>query len=347
MVDAVIQTPTAARPTTLDAPSTTGEVVARLRGVRRSYRIGSGLDAGADVVALDGVDLDLPAGIVGVLGPNGSGKSTMFRLLLGLEQPDAGEVDVLGWPAATAAMQIRAEVGFMPEDDSLFPELRAMDAVVYAARLSGLSAVDATTAAHRTLDRVELGGDRYRAAAALSLGGRQRLRLAMALVHAPRLLLLDEPTAGLDPEARADLLRLIAEVGAGGMAVLLSTHVLGDVDAICDKVVVLSKGKVVYAGEASRFRGSGRAGAATILELDRDAAEVLPALRAAGVEASAEGSVLRIPGTGAVPEPVWRVLAAGAVGIRRVGPAREDMADAFVRHLRLDDPQRRLAEASR
>lgn len=318
------------------------DVVARLRAVRRAYDGDRG-----EVVALDGVDLDIPTGVVGLLGPNGAGKSTMMRLILGLERPDAGEIEVLGWPTATATLRLRREIGFMPEDDCLFPELRTLEAVVYAARLSGLSPVDATASAHRTLDRVELGGDRYRPASALSLGGRQRLRLAMALVHGPRLLLLDEPTAGLDPEARAAMLGLIAEVGRDGASVLLSTHVLGDVEAICGAVIVVSRGRVSYCGETARFRASagGSQGPALVAELDRPAAALAQALQAAGVAARAEGLRLFLLDTAVAPEPFWRLLAMDGVGLRRLGPAREAMAEAFVRHLHLGDPERRHGQS--
>lgn len=309
--------------------------VASLRGVRVSY---------GNEVALDHVDVELPAGLCGLLGPNGAGKSTLFRVLLGLTTPESGEVDVLGWPSPAAARQIRREIGFMPEDDSLFPELKAVDQVVHAARLSGLSRVDATVAAHRTLDRVELGGHRYRKGAMLSLGGRQRLRLAMAMVHAPRLLILDEPTAGLDPEARAEMLDLVGEVAASGTSVLLSTHVLGDVEAICQSVVVLSRGKVAFSGDVARFRALPQHGASILVELDRDAAPLLPALQQAGLTVSADGARLHVHGEPTLSPAFWEVVGRAGVGICSVQPAREAMAEAFVRHLRLDDPSRRVAE---
>ncbi len=309
--------------------------VASLRGVRVDF---------GNELALDGIDVDLPAGLCGLLGPNGAGKSTLFRVLLGLQTPDAGEATVLGWPSPEASRQIRREVGFMPEDDSLFPDLRAAEQVVHAARLCGLSRTDALVAAHRTLDRVELGGHRYRKAEMLSLGGRQRLRLAMAMVHAPRLLILDEPTAGLDPESRAEMLALVAEVAGSGTSVLLSTHVLGDVEAICSDVVVLSRGKLAFAGPVERFRTMPRHDAATLVELDRDGAALARELGAAGIPAEAEGARLVVFAEAPLPVAFWEVLGRAGVGVRSLAPAREAMAEAFVRHLRLDDPSRRVAE---
>lgn len=310
-------------------------VVARLRGASVAFD---------GAVALSSVDVDVPAGVVGLLGPNGAGKSTLFRVLLGLQRVDAGEVEVLGWPSPEASLRIRAEVGYMPEDDSLFPELKAVEQVVHAARLSGLSRVDALVASHRALDRVDLGSHRYRGAAQLSLGGRQRLRLAMALVHGPRLLLLDEPTAGLDPEARAEMLSLIAEVGAAGTSVLLSTHVLGDVEAICADVIVVSTGRIAFVGPVERFRSRPQRGGGTFIEIE-GAAETLHArLVVLGVECEVDGLGVRIYAEPPLPEAFWRACGEVGVGVRSVQPAREAMSDAFVRHLRLDDPGRRVGD---
>jgi ABC-2 type transport system ATP-binding protein len=295
-------------------------------------------------LALAGVDVEIPSGVVGLLGPNGAGKSTLFRVLLGLQRLEAGEVEVLGWPSPEASRRIRAEVGYMPEDDSLFPELKAVEQVVHAARLSGLSRVDAVVAAHRALDRVELGDHRYRPGALLSLGGRQRLRLAMALVHGPRLLLLDEPTAGLDPEARSEMLALIAEVGGTGTAVVLSTHVLGDVEAICRDVVVMSRGRVAFVGPVERFRSRPDQSGGVLVEVEGDVASLCSRLQAHGVEAVVDGLGVRVIGEPPLPEAFWRAAGEANVGIRSAQPAREAMSDAFVRHLRLDDPDRRVGD---
>ena len=197
-----------------------------------------------EVQALRGLDLAIPKGIVGVLGPNGAGKSTLFRLLLGLDQADQGDIVVLGHRMPDDALQVRAKIGYMPEDDSLFPGLDGLQQVVLAAQLCGLARVDALSRAHQVLDLVGLTDARYRLAAGYSLGMRQRLRLAMAVVHGPELLLLDEPTAGLDPDGRAQMLALIQEIAGHGVSILLSTHVLSDVEAICQYIVLISRGQL-------------------------------------------------------------------------------------------------------
>lgn len=311
-----------------------------LRGVTKSY---------GETRALRGLDLALPAGVTGVLGPNGSGKSTLFRLLLGLEPADEGEVWVLGRPMPDAALAVRALVGFMPEDDCLFPELTGIEQVVHAANLCGLPRVDATARAHEALDLAGVRETRYRPAAGYSLGMRQRARMAMAFVHGPQLLLLDEPTAGLDPEGRAQMLELVAEIGRSGTSVLLSTHVLADVEAVADHVVLLSKGQLGFVGPIERFR-QGASGPAWRVRVHGDRDGLAAALREGGVRSDPIGADLTVHLDEADLAQFWRIAAACGTGIAGFGRAEEDMAHAFVRHLHIDDPLRKVgtqAEASR
>jgi ABC-2 type transport system ATP-binding protein len=309
--------------------------VARLTAVTRRY---------GDVEALRRVDLTLPHGVVGLLGPNGAGKSTLLRLLLGLERADEGQLEVLGQNLADDGPAILARLGYMPEDDSLFPRLSGLDQVLRAAQLSGLPLHDASVRAHRTLDLCGLADVRYRPAEGYSLGMRQRLRLAMAVVHGPELLLLDEPTAGLDPAGRTQMLELIREIAAQGIAVVLSTHVLPDVEAVCDQVVLISSGQVGFCGPLAAFR----AGTPTLwrLRLTDDAAPVVAALRAATFVVETAGRDLRLQADRAQLPAVWQLLAASGAGVRHFGPWQEEMGAAFVRHLRLDDPLRRQAMSS-
>ena len=320
-------------PGPLSAPVPQG-VAAVLTGVSKRF---------ADVQALTEVDLKLPRGAVGLLGPNGAGKSTLFRLLLGLEHPDQGTVQVLGRAMPESSLEVLARIGYMPEDDSLFPNMHGYAQVVHAAQLSGLSAIDARSRAHQALDLCGLSEARYRLASGYSLGMRQRLRLAMAVVHGPELLILDEPTAGLDPEGRGQMLELIKEIAAQGVAVLLSTHVLPDIEAVCDHVVLLSKGQVGYAGTLHGFRAD--SGSRWRVRVVGEAALLQTACRALGMPAELDGrDVLITAPESAVPE-IWRLCAEVGVGVRRLGPLEEDMGSAFVRHLRIDDPLRRLETA--
>ncbi len=306
------------------------EFAAELQGVYKSFD---------DVQALRGLDLQIPHGLVGVLGPNGAGKSTLFRLLLGLDNASQGAVTVLGERMPEGAMQVRASTGYMPEDDSLFPDMTALEQVVHAAQLCGLPRVDAIARAHGCLDLVGLPDARYRQAAQFSLGMRQRLRLAMAVVHGPKLLIVDEPTAGLDPDGRLQMLNLLAEIAAQGTSVLLSTHVLTDVEMICQHVVLMSRGQLGFNGPIGRFR----AGGGQPLVRARVVGE--PALLQAALQKHGLGSTID---QGAVVVTMraedaatfWQAAAESGVGISGYAPEEEDMAHAFVRHLRIDDPQR-------
>jgi ABC-2 type transport system ATP-binding protein len=309
------------------------EVVASLRSVERAY---------GDVIALRDLSLDVPVGVVGVLGPNGAGKSTLFRLLLGLEVADAGTVQVFGHALPEQALEVRARIGYMPEDDCLFPGLTGLEQVLLAARLCGIDHTDAQPRAHRALDLCGIADLRYRPATTYSLGNRQRLRLAMALVHGPRLLLLDEPTAGLDPEGRAQMLELVRAIGAAGSQILLSTHVLADVEAVCDHVVLMSRGTASFAGTMAQFQ-AGAGGSAWLVDVDGDAAALSAALTEAGMGCTLNHQrlVLRC-GEAQLPE-LWRAAARLELGVRAFRPYKEDMDAAFVRHLRVDDPLRQQA----
>jgi ABC-2 type transport system ATP-binding protein len=323
-------------PDPVAVPESAPEPVVVLRDVSKRY---------GETHALRGLDLTLPPGVVGILGPNGAGKSTLFRLLLGLEDPDQGEVHVLGLRIPESAVAVRAQVGLMPEDDCLFPELPGIEQVVHAARLSGLPRHEALPRAHQALDLCGVKELRYRLAAAYSLGQRQRLRLAMALVHGPRLLLLDEPTAGLDPEGRAQMLDLIAEIGQSGTSVLLSTHVLADVEAVAAHVALLSKGQVGFSGPIAAFR-QGESGPAWKVRVVGDRDRLQNLLQGRGFKAEAAGADLLVHAAGGTADMAqfWQAALDAEVGISGFQRAEEDMAHAFVRHLHIDDPLRKVGK---
>jgi ABC-2 type transport system ATP-binding protein len=197
------------------------------------------------VTALDGVDLDLPAGRVGLVGANGAGKTTLFRLLLGLSQPDAGTVHVVGVDVATDPIGARSRIGYMPEHDCLPLDQTAADVVATFGELGGLPVRAARQRASEVLDLVGLDEARFRPVGGFSTGMRQRTKLAQAIVADPQLVLLDEPTAGLDPSGREEMLALVDRLGGFGIAVVLATHLLDDVARVCDHVVMLDAGRLV------------------------------------------------------------------------------------------------------
>src|SRR5713101_4461999 len=199
--------------------------------------------------ALREVTAGFGVGAVGLLGPNGAGKSTLLKTLLGFIVPDRGQMRVLGLDVAVAPLEIRARVGYMPETDAHIPGMNAVTFVAYCGELAGLPRADAMQRAHEVLFYVGLGEARYRNVETYSTGMKQRLKLAQALVHDPDLLFLDEPTNGMDPKGRDEMLELVRDLGHNkGVSLILSSHLLPDVEYTCDSVVVMDKGAIAAAG---------------------------------------------------------------------------------------------------
>src|SRR3982751_5769657 len=204
--------------------------------------------------ALKNVSATFAKGAVGLLGPNGAGKSTMLKALLGFVKPDRGKMTVLDMDVAQAPLAIRARIGYMPESDAHIPGMNAVTFVAYCGQLSGLPRTDAMQRAHEVLYYVGLGEARYRNVEEYSTGMKQRIKLAQALVHDPDLLFLDEPTNGMDPKGRDEMLDLIRDLAHNkGVDLILSSHLLPDVEFTCDHVVVLDKGTVVRSGSIGKL----------------------------------------------------------------------------------------------
>ncbi len=198
--------------------------------------------------ALAGLSLAVPAGSVGLVGANGAGKTTLFRLMLGLMQPTSGRIEVAGRDVATDPVGIRGRLGYMPEHDCLPLDQTASDIVATFGELAGLPVRAARQRASDVLDLVGLDEARFRPVGGFSTGMRQRTKLAQALVADPHLVLLDEPTAGLDPLGREEMLDLVARLAGFGISVILATHLLDDVQRVCEHVVMIDHGQLVLAG---------------------------------------------------------------------------------------------------
>src|SRR5258705_2348681 len=199
--------------------------------------------------ALSDVTSSFARGAVGLLGPNGAGKSTMIKALLGFLVPERGRMRVLGIDVAEAPLEIRARVGYMPESDAHIPGMNAVSFVAYCGELAGLPRVDAMQRAHEVLFYVGLGEARYRNIETYSTGMKQRIKRAQALVHDRDLLFLDEPTNGMDPKGRDEMLELVRDLAHNkGVNLILSSHLLPDVEYTCDHVVVMDKGSIATAG---------------------------------------------------------------------------------------------------
>lgn len=280
------------------------------------------------VTALDSLSLEAEAGVVGLIGANGAGKSTLIKILLGLLPPTDGSATVLGMDAVTQAAQVRARVGYMPEHDCLPPDVSATDFVLHMARMSGLPASAARERAADTLRHVGLHEERYRLIGEYSTGMKQRVKLAQALVHDPDLVLLDEPTNGLDPAGRDDMLDLVRRIGAEfGISVLVTSHLLGELERVCDSVIVIEGGRLVRhatTAEATATSGSLR------VELDGDDQPVLEALLAAGIGARRSGHLLELDeATERALDLVRDCAASNNLGLIRLEPGRHRMVELF------------------
>ncbi len=284
--------------------------------------------------ALKDVTTRFVAGAVGLLGPNGAGKSTMIKLLLGFVTPAQGRMQVLGHDVATSPLQIRARVGYMPENDAHIPGLNAVSFVAYCGELSGLPPADAIQRAHEVLFYVGLGEARYRNVETYSTGMKQRIKLAQALVHDPDLVLLDEPTNGMDPKGRDEMLELIRDLAHNkGVNVIVSSHLLPDIEFTCDHVVVMDKGRVVTEGpidDLKQPRGQ-------VFELRVKAPAgpdaFVARLRTAGFECHAtEDDVMRVfvPGDGGARD-LFALAAAECVQVRHLRPSVPTLEDVFAK----------------
>tara|TARA_B110000444_G_scaffold37195_2_gene32704 strand:+ start:2404 stop:3348 length:945 start_codon:yes stop_codon:yes gene_type:complete len=197
-------------------------------------------------VALEGLTLNLEPGAIGILGPNGAGKSTFFKCILGLIKTTSGDGKVMGYDIRTQGDLIRSKIGYMPEYDSLDPELIAVDQVRYSGEIIGMNPAEATQRAHEVLEYVGLKEQRYRKIGTFSSGMKQATKLACALIHDPEILICDEPTNGLDQRSREIMLNTLRNtVKEGGRTVLMSGHVMDDIQEVCDSIVMIYKGKIV------------------------------------------------------------------------------------------------------
>jgi ABC-2 type transport system ATP-binding protein len=290
--------------------------------------------------ALKEVTARFARGAVGLLGPNGAGKSTMLKALLGFVKPDRGRMSVLGLDVAERPLDIRARIGYMPESDAHIPGMNAVSFVAYCGQLAGLPAVDAMQRAHEVLYYVGLGEARYRNIETYSTGMKQRIKLAQALVHDPDLLFLDEPTNGMDPKGRDEMLELIRDLGHNkSVALILSSHLLPDVEFTCDHVVVMDKGQVAAQGPIEELKGpAGRVFELRVKTPGGRLLEFIEVLRAAGMDCHAtDEDVMRVfvpagaDGEARDQRAIFALAGRHGVQVRHLRPSVPTLEDVFAK----------------
>jgi ABC-2 type transport system ATP-binding protein len=281
---------------------------------------------------LDGLQASLGGRALGLLGPNGAGKTTLIHTLLGFHAPTAGTARVLGRDVRRDLLDIRSAVGYMPERDSFVAGMTAIEFVRLMAELSGLPTTAALERSHEALFYVGLGEARYRAVETFSLGMKQQVKLAQAIVHGPRLIILDEPTNGLDPPARTRMLNLIREIRDSGKAtIILSSHLLRDVEECCEEVLVLKDGRVaVYCNLEEERRANRRF---VELETAGDAGPFAEAVSDLGCECAVTSSrkMKLVLEDGVGVRDLYRLAAAHRVQIRRLNFKRDSLEDIFLK----------------
>jgi ABC-2 type transport system ATP-binding protein len=302
-----------------DPSQQAASVVVSARGVVKRY---------GHTVALAGLDAEIGPGITGLLGSNGAGKTTFISLILGLRSRDAGELTVLGHDPAMAGIDVRSRVGYAPEHHDLPAELAATDLVRHLSEMHLLPHRAAVQRANDALWLVGLGEERFRPVGTMSTGQRQRVKLASAIAHDPELVLLDEPTDGLDPMQRTEMLDLIRRIGTEfGMHIVVSSHHLEEVERICDAVVIVEGGEVVRAGTLADLR---RGPEGLLVEVDERADELAAILSQRGFDVTVEGDVLLIGGEDAVHDAVRDGVANLGIGLRRLGTRGRTLEDVYM-----------------
>jgi ABC-2 type transport system ATP-binding protein len=278
------------------------------------------------VTALDSLTVTVEPGITGLVGANGAGKSTLIKILLGLLEPTGGQARVLGADCQRDGERIRGLTGYMPEHDCLPPDVTATEFVTHLGRMSGLPATAAKERAAESLRHVGLYEERYRQIGTYSTGMKQRVKLAQALVGDPRLLLLDEPTVGLDPAGRNSMLELIARIGAEfGISIVVASHLLGEIERICDHLVAIESGRLLRADTITSMT---QVSQVLLIEVDEGSEQLLAELSQRGLE----------------PRRYERALLVGLEDDATYDIVRDAIADLALPLNRLEQRRRRVEE---
>ena len=283
------------------------------------------------VTALDTLDLSLEPGIIGLVGANGAGKSTLIKILLGLLQPTSGQATLLGYDVLRQGTDLRQFVGYLPEHDCLPTDVSATEFVTHMARISGLPHTAARERTAETLRHVGLFEERYREIGGYSTGMKQRVKFAQALVHDPRIVLLDEPTNGLDPAGREEMLELVQRTGRDfGIAIIMASHLLSEIERICNHLVVIDAGRLVRSAPIASFTERMQA---LVVEVEGDSTALAKRLAESGLTVREEGDLVVVGLEDDRPYDIIRdsVVDLG-LGLIRLEQRRQSLEDIFQSH---------------
>lgn len=301
-----------------------GDHVVEVKGLTHDY---------GPVVALKGLDLTIPPGITGLVGANGAGKTTMLRILLGLIHPTDGGTLVLGHDPEDEPLAVRSRVGYMPEGNCTPDDLTAAEFVAYTAQLAGLPKRESRRRASETLFVVGLAEERFRYIGDFSTGMRQRVKLAQALVHDPDLVLLDEPASGLDPKGRDQMLALIRRLGELNLNIIMSSHVLTDIEQTCSWVVMLDGGRLLRSGPLGKLDQR----STVLVEVVDHAEAVASRLNAEGIEAQPDRRRIVVgPGDSELEKRIVAAVAAESAGLVRMSRSSASLEDLFLEGSKVD-----------
>ena len=286
------------------------------------------------ITALNSFSIGVPEGIVGLLGPNGAGKSTFIKAVLGLVEAVEGTIKIDGLNPRKETTAVRDMVGYLPEHDCLINSLNAVELVSYMGQISGMSGNDAIQRTHEVLDFVGVGEERYRIISSYSTGMKQKVKLAQTIVHDPKILFLDEPTNGMDPQGREEMLELIKKIGASGKTILVSSHILQEVERVCEYVIIINDGvlvkegniKTLMIGEENIFKVKVRGSQEGIAGFKKELGE---AFEIVSTEEEEGQQTLVIRGTEG-SKTVFTLASNAGVQVRAYGPATLTLEDIFI-----------------
>ncbi len=280
-----------------------------------------------DFVALQGLRGSIPSGSIGLVGANGAGKSTLIKVLLGILEPTEGSASLFGLSVVEDTIAVRARVGYMPERTALPPDQTAADFIIYAAELAGIPPKAAKQRASDVLTLVGLHEERFRYLGDFSTGMQQRALFAQAIVHDPELVFLDEPIAGLDPEGRDEMLKLIGRLAEFGINIMMSSHVLTDIESTCDWIVMLEGGRMIRNDPLNVLTDADTVQVDVLTKPELVEAELLDR----GANVLRMGHSLEVTVEGGDPyDLVMHVLAETSAGIRRLRPKTTSLEDVYL-----------------